>query len=101
QYPQLRHGGQQVVDQRGNSVDEVFAVVEDEQGRSRAQSFDDASAQIRPRGIAVDAVDGLPNLEGIGDRVQDLVRMSDRGQLDDMHPRESTQPCDLLGEARL
>src|SRR5699024_7171649 len=27
QYPQLRHGGQQVVDQRGNSVDEVFAVV--------------------------------------------------------------------------
>src|SRR5699024_9113517 len=88
QYPQLRHGGQQVVDQRGNSVDEVFAVVEDEQGRSRAQSFDDASAQIRAGGVAIDAVDSLSYVEAVGDRAQDLIGMADRGELDDMDAGE-------------
>src|SRR5699024_3743057 len=81
-------------------VDEMFAVVEDEQIRSRAQRSDEAAAQIRAGGVPIDAVDSLPYVEAVGDRAQDLIGMADRGQLDDMDAGEVAEPSGLLSKAR-
>src|SRR5699024_5181061 len=101
EYPQVGHSGQEVVDDGGDPVDEMFAVVEDEQIRSRAQGSDDAAAQIRAGGVAIDAVDSLSYVEAVGDRAQELIGMADRGQLDDMDAGEVAEPSDLLSKARL
>src|SRR5699024_2868599 len=101
EYPQVGHSGQEVVDDGGDPVDEMFAVVEDEQIRSRAQRSDEAAAQIRAGGVAIYAVDSLSYVEAVGDRAQDLIGMADCGQLDDMDAGEVAEPSDLLSKARL
>ena len=103
EHPQRRRPGDQHRDQVGDRLDEVLAVVEDQQRRRGADLVDDPADQVGTtgRGRGQPAGDRLADAEHVADLDGDALGRGDAGQLDEVHDRLLGEPAHQVREPGL